>query len=90
MDLKASRHVVIAISGWLSKDANHEKDWNAICEYLKDSSVVVFGVNWDAKKIIDLAIPAAQVLAGIAASLFIRNPYIKATVGACSVGIGVA
>jgi hypothetical protein len=48
LDLKASRHVVIAISGWLSKDANHEKDWNAICEYLKDRSVVVFGVNWDA------------------------------------------
>jgi hypothetical protein len=49
MDRKASRHVVIAISGFLSKDANHAKDWNDICENLKDSSVAVYGVNWDAK-----------------------------------------
>jgi hypothetical protein len=57
MDRKASRHVVIAISGFLSKDADHAKDWNDICENLKDSSVAVYGVNWDAKTYFDILCP---------------------------------
>jgi hypothetical protein len=47
---KASRHVTIAVSGFLSKDSPHKNEWSSLSTHLGESSVAAYALNWEAKK----------------------------------------
>ena len=41
-----SRHVVIAISGWLSEKGDKAFEWSQLTEHLQDSQVGLFALEW--------------------------------------------
>ncbi len=50
MHQKASRHVTIAVSGFLSKDSPHKDEWSSLSTHLGESSVAAYALNWEAKE----------------------------------------
>jgi hypothetical protein len=49
LEKKASRHVTIAISGFLSQNSQLKEGWNDLCEHLRETSVAAYAVKWEAK-----------------------------------------
>jgi len=48
------RHVVIAVSGFLSKDSDYEGDWLHLLNFCKIKGVPLYCLNWEAKEASDL------------------------------------
>ena len=45
-----SRHVTIAISGWMSQDGDSAAEWGQLIEYVKESQSSLFSFIWESKK----------------------------------------
>lgn len=76
---QATRHVTIAISGFLSQADNSEKSWNQLYEALKYSKTSVFAYSWDSLYVKDLlktlAVMTAKIGFDIALTLYTGGEY---------------
>ena len=43
----SSRHVTIAISGWLSQESEDSQQWADLVDYFKDSNSSLFAYRWE-------------------------------------------
>ena len=50
-----SRHVTIAISGWMSQDCDKADEWAQLIEYVKESQTSLFAFHWESKRPWNLA-----------------------------------
>lgn len=67
---------IIAISGFLSKNKDKEKEWRELLTYMKQegSSSNVYGLNWDATNPSEIAkkygIEACEMVTGLANTVY--------------------
>ena len=56
-----TRHVIIAISGFLSRDCDMVNDWARLMDYVKKSDVSLFAYVWESCKSRELAYDLGKV-----------------------------
>ena len=60
-----SRHVIIAISGWLSEDEDKVEAWEQLRNFLRCTKVSLFALDWPSNKPQNLARDTARIAAGV-------------------------